>query len=409
LKFELNSPIHDRDPNVAKRIRHLRVNPMWFKPPESVSFAGGRVRRWYSKFRFFGGSASKFRILDAERPVIQAMTIDLVGSFRNVTRYTIVTRYHPNPANLPPFLAIAWKSFGSNLRRLTLNAPLGGFETLIATSGHLDALEDLNLRFSTDVATEDTAEDMATMLRFVVPFINSLSSTLRSLTILSSAFQDHTPFFHSLGHFPKLLSFALYIAFNPPLISDPSGLTRFLNDHAETLQHVTLQPHISFRSFPSESAKQHFSTWMISSSSNEMLFTNLRSLTICPATPLFSWTDFDVTSIYVRRSPDTLTSLILGDRYLNYDDVDRLVRTFTHRPMNAGLKTLHLRTLSLNPQLFDLLSRKLPGLEEFNLTFCSLVGDVKQEGVNDDDSIEMVSPGNLIRSYHSISDFCHCV
>ena len=259
LKFELNSPIHDRDPNVAKRVRHLRVNPMWFKPPESVSFAGGRVRRWYSEFRFFGGSASKFRILDTERPVIQAMTIDLVGSFRNVTRYTIVTRYHPNPANLIPFLAIAWKSFGSNLRRLTLNAPLGGFETLIATSGDLDALEDLNLRFSTDVATEDTAEDMATMLRLVVPFINSLSSTLRSLTILSSAFQDHTAFFHSLGHFPKLLSFALYIAFNPPLISDPSGLTRFLNDHAETLQHVTLQPHISFRSFPSSESANNTS------------------------------------------------------------------------------------------------------------------------------------------------------
>ena len=384
---------------------------MWFKPPapRSVSFTGGSVHRWYSNLRSWLGSASKFRKLDKERHVIQAMTTDLVGNFRNVTRYTIVTRYRPHHANLSPFLAIAWKSFGSNLRQLTLDAPLGVFEMLITTSGHFDALEDLNLRFSTDVATEDTAEDMATMLRLVVPFINSLSSSLCSLTILSSAFQDHTLFFHSLGHFPKLLTFALYIAFNPPLISDPSGLTRFLNDHAETLQHVTLQPHISFRSFPSESAKQHFSTWMISSSSNEMLFTNLRSLTICPATPLFSWTDFDVTSIYVRRSPDTLTSLILGDRYLNYDDVDRLVRTFTHRPMNAGLKTLHLRTLSLNPQLFDLLSRKLPGLEEFNLTFCSLVGDVKQEGVNDDDSIEMVSPGNLIRSYHSISDFCHCV
>jgi len=127
---------------------------------------------------------------------------------------------------------------------------------LIATSGHLDALEDLDLLLSTDIATEDTAaEDMATMLRLVVPFINSLSSTLRSLTILSSAFQDHTAFFHSLGHFPKLLSYALYIAFNPPLISDPSGLTRFLNDHAETLQHVTLQPHISSRFPPSSESE----------------------------------------------------------------------------------------------------------------------------------------------------------
>jgi len=259
---------------------------------------------------------------------------------------------------------------------------------LIATSGHLDALEDLDLLLSTDIATEDTAaEDMATMLRLVVPFINSLSSTLRSLTILSSAFQDHTAFFHSLGHFPKLLSFALYIAFNPPLISDPSGLTRFLNDHAETLQHVILQPHISSRFPPSSesesdsaSAHRHFSRWMVASSSNEVLFTNLQSLAISPAT-LFHWTDLNMIMIYVRRSQDTLTSLILGDGFLTYDEVDYLVSTFTHRPANAGLKTLHLSTHSLNPQLFDLLSRKLPGLDVLHLTFKSLLGDVNQGGL----------------------------
>jgi len=372
---------------------------MWFKPPtpRSVSFTGGSVRRWYSNLRSWLGSASKFRKLDEERHAIQAMTTDLVGNFRNVTRYTIVTRYRPHHANLSPFLAIAWKSFGSNLRQLTLDAPLGVFEMLITTSGHFDALEDLNLRFSTDVATEDTAEDMATMLRLVVPFINSLSSSLCSLTILSSAFQDHTLFFHSLGHFPKLLSFALYIAFNPPLISDPSGLTHILNDHAETLQYVTLQPHISFRLPPSSeaesdsvSAHQHFSRWMVASSSNEVLFTNLRSLAICPATSLFHWTDLDTIRIYVRRSQDTLTSLVLGDGFLTYYEVDYLVSTFTHRPANAGLKTLHLCTHSLNPQLFDLLSRKLPGLDVLNLVFKSLVGDVNQEGIDDEVSLELV-------------------
>ncbi|KAF5378594.1 hypothetical protein D9615_007163 [Tricholomella constricta] len=374
---------HLKDKNLSSRVRRLRVNPVWFDLDlglpkvtlrsivvRALSFDLGR-----SVDVMLRGSHQQ-----KKRKQIDALTTDLVVHFSNVTTFILVTRYWPHPQSLPVFLSNSWQAFGSNLRRLTINAPLGGFAALLPSPPGLLSLEELTLRFSTDLSSDDQGADTRFLTYVIAPFLQQVAPRIKTLNLMSSALGDHSVLFHALDHMPRLTSLSLNIGFYPPLLQDPSSLTLFLNKNTDTLKHIKLQPLETFRS-PSATgpAYDHFVQWMMENASNEHLLNNLQTLIVLPSTDILSMSRLNAATPYLPRSRDTLRNLVLGERCINFAELTALVDTFAHRSADCGLKVLHVKLISLNPQVFDLLAEKLVGLEDLDVKFNMLLPNVEEE------------------------------
>ncbi|KAG6839830.1 hypothetical protein C0991_011257 [Blastosporella zonata] len=277
-----------------------------------------------------------------------------------------------------------------------MNGPLAGFADLLPPPSELVSLEDLTVRFSTDLLSDDPAVDTRILSVVILPWLRQVTPRLRTLNLMSSALGDHSMLFHALDHMPYLRSLSLNIGFYPPLLNDPSGLTNLLSKNAHRLQHVKLQPLETFRSPPASGyAHDHFSSWMSANTSDEGLLSNLQTFVVLPSTDVSAMTRLDASSLYIPRSKDTLTNLVLGERCLSFKEISTLVAGFEHRTPDHGLKVLHVKVISLNPQIFDLLAAKLEGLDDLDIKFNVLLDDVQYENpfpVEDEEPTEEVCP-----------------
>ncbi|KAG6916885.1 hypothetical protein DXG01_004794 [Tephrocybe rancida] len=360
------------------------------------------LRNLYSLNSLFLDLALNERYTDAasrkvdhlKRKYIGKLTTDLVAHFPNVTSFVLVTRYWPYPASLPLFLSNSWQAFSSNLRWLTINAPLAGFAALLPSQFDLVSLEDLTLRFSTDLTADDPSVDTQILSEVIVPFLQQVAPRLRTFNFMSSALGDHSALFQALDHMPCLTVLSLNIGFYPPLLSDPSGLTKLLRNNARNLRHVKLQPLQMFRSPPVQGyAHDYFTNWMKDNASDESLLSNLKTLVVLPSTDLVTMARFDASSLYIPRSKDTLINLMLGERCITFSELTKLVSGFEHRTPEHGLKVLHVKVISLNPQVFDLLAAKLEGLDDLDIKFNVLLDDVRYENprpIEDEEATEQV-------------------
>jgi hypothetical protein len=136
---------------------------------------------------------------------------------------------------------------------------------------------------------------------------------------------DLSSFFLRLGNFPLLQQFNVRVPFNKAISTDPSGFTRFLRDHFNTLKHVVLRLNPS-GSMVDPSFKETLSQWMMLTGSDDLVLFNLQSFEMYPT---MLPTGFHAFMAYLGRSADTLTTLAVRDRYLVYDEVEALVPAFT--------------------------------------------------------------------------------
>jgi hypothetical protein len=222
------------------------------------------------------------------------------------------------------------------------------------------AIEEFALGF---LSVTDDESSAAILLGVVAPFINKLSPTLRLLSITSWSHQDLSSFFNRLGAFPSLRQMALRLPFNKSFQLDTSGLTRLLHDHSEKLQRVVLRLNPSGAMIDPLS-ENSLVVWMTQTTSDELIMSNLQTLEIYPT---LLPGGFDSLILYLRRSADTLSSLVVRDRYLLYHEVDAIVTVFSHRPPDTGLTALRLNVWTLSSRLIDLLATKLPSLTRLTL------------------------------------------
>ncbi|KAF8646437.1 hypothetical protein AX16_007213 [Volvariella volvacea WC 439] len=163
--------------------------------------------------------------------------------------------------SIAPFLDRAWKTFGKNIRQLTINVPLGDWESLFPpvelssrtadSRGFLPSLEELTIRFAPEMTITNAHHETYILSTLVSPFISQFNTHLRKLNFISSAIGDHSGLFKSFAsesrYFAKLDTLVLNIAFYPPILSDPSGLMQFMQKHSKILQDVRLLPTESYR------------------------------------------------------------------------------------------------------------------------------------------------------------------
>ncbi|KAJ6558273.1 hypothetical protein B0H19DRAFT_1150637 [Mycena capillaripes] len=353
-----------RTPSIARRVRRLHVRA-WFieylikkealAPPSPVVTS----KRWMSRhLRLLprvapstGGKSSP------ARDILQSMT-QAVRLMTQVTEYSFEWRDLSPTADTLRFLSAARAAFGVSLRKLTLNAQLGNFTTLLSTVD-FDNLEELELSFDHDHSVPSQSADL--LREDIAPFVNHFRRSIGSLLISSASKADLSPLLYAFHEFPHLHKFVARFAFDATHLSDPGGLVNILRTNSGSLSSVELG--WSFAASLDE-AQMPQSTWGAFSAAlatEPAVFVNLQSLKI----PLLH--TFVATMACLRPSADTLTSLCLVDHFLREEELVELVQLFAHRPFDAGLQTLDIYVANLTIQTVDLLANRLPGLRNLNI------------------------------------------
>jgi hypothetical protein len=135
-------------------------------------------------------------------------------------------------------------------------------------------------------------------------------------------------------------------------------LKRLLHDHAATLRHVSLKLDIAGRR--SSTYDDHpLLSFMTDLLLDNQLFVNLESFEFMPVTS----SSFQIITMYLARSADTLTSLTLLDGYLTYEDITTLTSVFFQKNASLNLQTLVLNVQFFGPQLLALLATSFPRLK----------------------------------------------
>jgi len=285
---------------------------------------------------------------------------NVVALFSNVIDYVIEWANEPTAPDLLPFLKAAWKTFGPNLRTLSLEVPLHKFEALRLSYVDLGAIRELSI---TIPHTEDfgTIEPGPVLCGAVSSLIEQLSPRLRSFSFTSRKTNlNLSPLFSSLPSFPMLdrLNVTLPLVLPAPLYTSP--IMRILRDHAHTIQHVNLMVNNLFQG--------HDQLWSSSMILEPAILSNLRTLQLYMAMDTKSALDL------TRRSCNTLTALDLGlwGKYMSYDEAYTVVNLFSHRPASRRLDSFGINVSVLSPQLLDVLASALPELQDLRLAFHEL-------------------------------------
>lgn len=257
------------------------------------------------------------------------------------------------PVKVPTvFFASLWNAFGTNLKKLVIDAPLPKLTRMLASHPTFVSLEDLKLviREGENILTQDGALDEGCIHRCFSPTIHRLKVTSHYLD-LSNIF-SLLPCFIDLG--------VLHVTM--VTLSDLTGFANILTQHAHTLKDVALKE-IALIKQPDQWMKHFFDEHV---NKHTLLLSNLQSLSLIPARLPFN----DLKSC-LRRSSDTLTSLTLLNNRLTYDQLEMVVTIFSHAQL---LKKLHVSVFTITPETFDLLASELSGLARLILIYSDIIG-----------------------------------
>jgi hypothetical protein len=265
----------------------------------------------------------------------------------------------------------------------------------------LTSLEEVTLTFTARGDRRANAEAAST-------FLQAIASTLTTLNISFSCTEDvpqrllHSfPRHGGQAAFPKLTTFSLLHSEHPA--SPDSNLLQFLNQHADTLKHLSLQ-HTKPSPFLSQSLGDldplpvpvlpHLETLdLINGSSSQT----------ARSQELTSTEGVDAAWAYVQHSRSTLESLCLTNCSLTLHGLGMLLERFGHQSWESteggGLKNLTVTVKVLSPQMLDILAEKLPQLERLKVNFAYLRS-------NDDTNFAMWTDQD--RSVNYLADEVQC-
>ncbi|KAJ7647473.1 hypothetical protein FB45DRAFT_893548 [Roridomyces roridus] len=263
---------------------------------------------------------------------------------------------------LKNFFAKAWSSVGPQLETISIAGRPESIRQFIGPNPQATSCTALTLQFTHELDPMAVSAAAGTLVDSVASFVNSLAPRLQTLKIRSWSTLDLSDFFFKLGVFPQMRHFRLHTPFNTAF-SNAKGLTKLLQDNASSLDIVSLL--LNPAGAGTDRTCEHvLAEWLLSHASNEAVLANLKTLRLYP-TALPS--GFDALVTYVNRSADTLTTLVVKDRYFTLEEVAALISPVAHRSAEDGLQTLEINVRTWNAELFNLLSLKLPGLKSLSL------------------------------------------
>ncbi|KAJ7158677.1 hypothetical protein C8R46DRAFT_957325 [Mycena filopes] len=343
-------------PAVASRVRRLIVRPVislhLVDPPSRTP-----PSLWERISYYVGAGRSPPTI---ER-IIDALILVFPG-FTRLTRFEVEAWDMSPDYNLETFFSSAWAAFGPQLEGISMAGRPETFRQFVASNPQPVSCTALSLQFTHELDELAAGAVVKILVDSVAVFVNSLAPQLRDLKIWSWSALNLSPLFANLGRFPHLHSFHLRAPFNKAL-TNPTGLTTLLEINSSTLDTVELRLNPTGIAMDPNS-EYSLGQWFASHRENDAFLAGLKLLRMYPTTLS---TGFDALVMYIERSANTLTTLAVKDRYLNFDEVAALITPVSHRGAEDGLHTLRLNVRVWNVELFDLLALKLPGLKSLSL------------------------------------------
>jgi hypothetical protein len=236
----------------------------------------------------------------------------------NLTSFSILcTQLYPWLSDLRDSLAAIWLAIGPRLRSLYVESHLVSFPYGIYRPGFW-ALSEVYLCLPGWVPAKSQDQYL-----HVYPFLNLLKPTLRSLSVATPVLVDiSTVFAPELGSFPILRNLALQ--FDTLRLSDSSILARFIKNHAESLNALTLIQTLPEDDPALEASGPHSGMYGLSEVFRQVQTSKVQILGIKPHDGLHACPDLGVFA-------DTVTSLTLAHP-IRFREMEALVSSFSHRP-----------------------------------------------------------------------------
>ncbi|KAK0449732.1 uncharacterized protein EV420DRAFT_1646725 [Desarmillaria tabescens] len=313
---------HLRDSDISKLVRRLEFYYPWFPEADSRIVAG---------------------ILRAQLSAMSGM----LAYLNDIQEIFIVWDTMEVPME---FFASIWNAFGTNLKKLTIDASLPKSIHMLASHPTFPSLEDMELAIRGGNTIQDGALNEGCLYR-------CFSSTIRRLKV-HSYHVDPSNIFSLLPCFTDLR--VLHVTVDT--LCDLTCLVNLLIRHAHTLKDVALEEMTS--STQSNQWMKHFFGEHVNE--HTLPLSNLQSLSLIP-----SRLPLDVLEVCLHRSSDTLTSLALPNNCLTYNQLEKVVTIFSRAQL---LKNLHVSVFTITPETFDLLASKLPGLARLILIYSNIIG-----------------------------------
>ncbi|KAJ6612311.1 hypothetical protein B0H10DRAFT_2053221 [Mycena sp. CBHHK59/15] len=363
-----------KDPAVARRVRTLHVHPYFVKEvlerslepvvPAQPHSLRGKLKLFRDHKRLARClRTSAVREFSSPADLIRTM-LDVIGGLPYVTTYHVAwSGLHPIQDLPVPFLAAG---FRPSVLQLTLEISLEKTVDLLCHTAALENLEELDLFLRLDHLLP--LEDYEPLLvEHLAPAINRLHPSLQKLSLRLCEPLDIAPLFDSLRFLPALEHLSLSLPLARPHLGHPSGLGRFLYRHRVPLRHLALRA-TELSGDGLAPAPDALAEWL--SDALSYVTAPLKLRTLKAGLALFPPA---AAAMCVGRFARTLNTLVLTGRALTYDHVAEILSAL-RRGGATRLRTLRLGSITLSPELVDLLAEALPGLRRLELLIKDVVG-----------------------------------
>ena len=358
---------------MAKRVRVLHVYPGFLKQLHNTTIPIHRDRTGNRPLRtrltdlatsFVFPKNRKLRPFKFRTPeqVVQEM-LDVFYHLPNVTDYHIMwSGLQPIPNSSPvPLLAALFH--GPALRTLSLEISLENIQSLLTPAQHIRNLEELTLTLRLDHDHNILHDHAHILTHHLAPAISHLHPSLRKLTIQSWEAHDLAPLFRALAFLPHLHHLTLSVPIQPPHLGHPRAIAAFLHRQRTTLHSLALRTtqYSGSGLVPDPSSLDAWITAALTHTPLPALATLDMSSPLLPPSASLAC---------LRHFARGIKSLGVTGRYQAHDDVQQVVRAFRGAGAalgEGGLETLRLGSVSLTPQLVDLLASEMPGLDRLEL------------------------------------------
>ncbi|TFK34008.1 hypothetical protein BDQ12DRAFT_669709 [Crucibulum laeve] len=367
-----------KDPEVAKRVKVLHVYPGFLQETFDREKATPPLQRTLrycltdianhlreQKLLPKNLNLSKLgliRTLRRPEDMIRLM-LDVLGALPNVSDYYVT--WCGLPGLGPSAASILSTVFHSDVRKLSLDISLENVQSLTQSMWLIRHLEELHLCIHYDYTDALTSREEI-FRKHVAPAINHHRKTLKRLLLQSWEPRDMSQLFYAIEHLPALDMLSVSIPVESPHLGNPEGLTNFLNRHSSTLKSLRLRA-TQFGGAGLNPDPISFDYW-IQNALKGVTLHKLRTLDI--SSGLFPVETALSCLTHFSRS---LTTVCITGHYRSYEDVEEILDILQRVPRERSLEKLRLGSVSLSPQLLDLLAASLPSLRTLELVVRDLL------------------------------------
>ncbi|KAF7328796.1 Heat shock protein 12A [Mycena venus] len=354
------------DPGIAKHVGHLSVSGLALQYSLLDTIAGQKIKFPVDKIMLNPRTCAS-DVLNTRIRLIS----EVISAATNVSEYSVKWNFREEIQSgdlihallQGAVLDVAWRAFGSTLRKLHVSTRPERLNAVLASEAQLEHLQEIHLELLhpsngvQSIGIQDIFPD------HVSSFFSRVNPHLDSLSIQSSSNLDLSSVFHQLPLFRNLKRLSLHIFLDHGVLSE---LESFFAHTALKLRHLTLSLYHAAVS----SVERVLPTLAMS----RACLPSLVTLEINFGLPHPELADTLLRELHdvFSGASSTLRTLILEGIALSHADLKSVTSTFADRDVGDPLQSLTVSVLTLTAAHIDTLAENVPRLSALGIIFMYL-------------------------------------